>query len=77
MSRRNNGKLNFGWSIALIVLPILTALCAICIGRIAIAPADVFSALLGKLGIGGGAGKLIEMTVLNLRLPRILSRTAS
>lgn len=72
MSRRNNGKLNFGWSIALIVLPILTALCAICIGRIAIAPADVFSALLGKLGIGGGAGKLIEMTVWKLRLPRIL-----
>lgn len=72
MSARNNGKLNFAWRIVLIVLPIVAALCALCIGRISIAPNDVFSVLGGKLGIGAGADKLTEMTVWKLRLPRIL-----
>lgn len=69
---RGNGKLNFGWHIALIVLPVLVALCALCIGRISIAPADVFAVLSSKLGIGAGVDKLTEMTVWRLRLPRIL-----
>lgn len=72
MSTRNNGKLNLAWCIALIVLPVFIALCALCIGRISIAPADVISVLLGKLGMGASTDKLIEMTVWKLRLPRIL-----
>lgn len=72
MSARNNGKLNFGWHIVLIVLPVIIAICALCIGRISIAPSDVFSVLLGKLGMGSGAEKLTEMTVWKLRMPRIL-----
>ncbi len=72
MSARSNGKLNFAWRIVLIVLPLIAALCALCIGRISIAPNDVISVLAGKLGIGAGADKLTEMTVWKLRLPRIL-----
>lgn len=72
MSARNNGKLNFAWSLVLIVLPVLTALCALCIGRISIAPNEVLAVLLSKLGIGAGADRLVEMTVWKLRMPRIL-----
>ena len=72
MSARNNGKLNFGWHIVLIVLPVIIALCALCIGRIPVAPSDVFAVLLGKLGIGAGAEKLVTMTVWKLRMPRVL-----
>lgn len=72
MSARNNGKLNFAWCIVLIVLPIVAALCALCIGRISVSPSEVISVLGGKLGIGAGVDKLTEMTVWKLRLPRIL-----
>lgn len=72
MSARNNGKLNLSQRVLLIVLPLLIAVCALCIGRISIAPADVLSVLLNKLGIGAGAEKLVEMTVWKLRMPRIL-----
>lgn len=72
MSGRGNGKLNLGWHIILILLPIVTALAALCIGRISIAPGDVFAVLSSKLGFGAGVEKLTEMTVWSLRLPRIL-----
>lgn len=72
MSARNNGKLNFGWHMVLFVLPLVIALCALCIGRVPTAPADVFAVLASKLGFGAGAEKLAEMTVWKLRLPRIL-----
>lgn len=72
MSARNNGKLNLSQRVLLIVLPILAAVCALCIGRISIAPAEVLSVLLNKLGIGAGTEKLVEMTVWKLRMPRIL-----
>lgn len=72
MSGRGNGKLNFSWHIVLILLPIVTALAALCIGRISIAPGDVFAVLSSKLGFGAGVEKLTEMTVWGLRLPRIL-----
>ena len=72
MSTRNNGKLNFAWSIVLIVLPIITAFCALCIGRISVAPNEVMAVLLEKLGAGAGADMLAEMTVWKLRLPRVL-----
>lgn len=72
MSGHGNGKLNFAWCLALIALPLVIALIALCIGRISVSPHEVFAVLSGKFGIGTGADKLTEMTVWRLRLPRIL-----
>ncbi|MBE6949988.1 MAG: iron ABC transporter permease [Ruminococcaceae bacterium] len=62
------GKLSTRWCIILILLPLLTGLVCLCIGRIWITPAEVFSALLGSANVPA----LTAMTVWNLRLPRIL-----
>ena len=72
MNGRGNGKLNFAWCLALIALPLVIALIALCIGRMSVSPHEVFAVLSGKLGIGAGADRLTEMTVWRLRLPRIL-----
>ena len=55
-------------NIILIVLPILTALASLMLGRIFIAPSEVFSALFKDPDIK----PLILMTVTQIRLPRIL-----
>jgi len=55
-------------NIILIILPILTALAALMLGRIFIAPSEVFSALFKDPDIK----PLILMTVTQIRLPRIL-----
>ena len=56
-------------AIILILLPILTAVIALGIGRIAISPKDIFLVITGR-------GELVEnmarMTVMSFRLPRIL-----
>ena len=52
----------------LILLPIVTALVCICIGRIGISPAEVFKAVTGSEEIKG----TVRITVMNVRLPRIL-----
>lgn len=56
-------------AIILILLPILTAVIALGIGRIAISPNDIFLIITGR-------GELVEnmarMTVMSFRLPRIL-----
>lgn len=72
MSGRSNGKLNAAWCIALIALPLIIALCALCIGRVSVSPGEVFAVLSSKLGFGTVADKLAEMTVWRLRLPRII-----
>ena len=61
------GKLTIRWSIALAVLPVVTGLLALGIGRIWLAPGDIFAAL-----TGGAVSQLTWMTVWKLRLPRIL-----
>lgn len=61
------GKLTIRWRIALAVLPVLVGLLALGIGRVRIAPGEIFAAL-----TGGQASQLAWMTVFNLRLPRIL-----
>ena len=60
------GKLNFGWNLALVMLPLVTALLCVGIGRMVLAPDQVLSALLG-----GEVPDLIYKTVWNIRLPRI------
>ena len=77
MSLRRDGRLPNYWKIILIVLPFVTALIALGIGRMSISPAEVFSVLraafLGE-GVGGidGASEMAYKTVMQLRLPRIL-----
>ncbi|MCR4777754.1 MAG: iron ABC transporter permease [Lachnospiraceae bacterium] len=61
-------KKHLSSNIILIVLPIITALASLMLGRIFIAPSDVFSALFK----GPDIKPLILMTVTQIRLPRIL-----
>ena len=61
------GKLNFGWSIALVILPVATALVCLGIGRMMVPPQQVVKALLG-----GQVSDLVHKTVWNIRLPRIV-----
>ena len=78
MSLKRDGRLPLYWKLILIVLPFVTALIALGIGRMSISPGEIFSVL--RVGLfGGGAGEVMpgvsEMaykTVIQLRLPRIL-----
>lgn len=57
----------------LIVLPFAAALIALGIGRMSISPAEVVDVLRSELFGGGYAGsELMEKTVMQLRLPRII-----
>lgn len=66
------GKLSIGWKIVLLILPILTALVALGIGRYWIDPADVLLSVGAKLTGGTGLSDMAEMTLWNVRMPRIL-----
>ena len=61
------GKLNFGWSLALVILPVAVALVCLGIGRMMVPPQQVLKALLG-----GQVSDLVYKTVWNIRLPRIV-----
>ncbi len=56
----------------LLLLPILVSLICLCIGRIALTPAEVGGALLDGITGGERVPGLTRITVCNLRLPRIL-----
>ena len=62
------GKCSISWRVLLLILPVLTGLICLCIGRISIHPAEVLGALTGSSRIP----VMTQMTVWNLRLPRIL-----
>lgn len=66
------GKLNSGWKIALIVLPLVTALIALGIGRYFITPAGVWDAIWGRFTGGYKVSDMAYKTIWNLRIPRIL-----
>ena len=61
------GKLSFGWNLALLILPVVTALLCLGIGRMVVAPSQVLGAL-----FGGEVSDLVYKTVWNIRLPRII-----
>ena len=61
------GKLTLGWNLALVILPLATALLCVGIGRMVLAPSQVLDAL-----FGGEVPDLVYKTVWNIRLPRIL-----
>ncbi len=66
MKKRKDGGLSPAARIVLLLLPAAAALVSLCIGRISFTPAEVFSAF-------GGGDSLAAVTVLRLRLPRILT----
>ena len=62
------GKLSTFWCILLIILPVITGLLCLGIGRVQIAPAQIWGALTGSPEIS----QMTRMTLWNLRIPRIL-----
>ena len=67
-----NDQLSLAWKIILPVLPILTAVLALGIGRMSIAPSDVIASAAAHLTGGEGLSRNMEMVLWNIRLPRIL-----
>ena len=55
-----------------ILLPVLAALAALCIGRIVISPDKVWLAIRGRIEGASLVSSTVELTLFNLRLPRIL-----
>ena len=72
MNVTKTGRLSAGWKIVLIVLPIVTALIALGIGRYLISPADVIEAIAGRFTGNYEISEMAYKTVWNLRIPRIL-----
>lgn len=68
MSAMKTGTLKLGWRIVFLLLPMVMGLLALGIGRIWIAPNEVFSAIFGSAEVSD----LTQMTLWRLRLPRIL-----
>ena len=62
------GKLSTAWCVVFILLPVITGLLCLGIGRVPIMPGDIFGALTGSTNVS----MMTRMTVWNLRLPRIL-----
>ena len=69
---RRDGKLPVIWIIILIVLPFIAALIALGIGRMSISPGEVLDVLRTRMAGGHVSSQLIEKTVMQLRLPRIV-----
>ena len=72
MSLRRDGRLGAAWIVLLIVLPFAAAIIALGIGRMSIAPGEVLDVLRAALSGKHASSELIEKTVLQLRLPRII-----
>lgn len=72
MDRTRAGALSKPQKAALILLPILLAFLALCIGRIPISPMEVLRAFASKLGASAEVGPQSVQVVLTMRLPRVL-----
>ena len=62
------GKLGTSWCILLMVLPLITGLFCLGIGRVSISPAEVFGVFTGNSSVS----LMTRMTIWNLRFPRII-----
>ena len=60
------------WKIVLIILPVVTAVLALGIGRYIISPVEVMEALAGRFTGNYEISEMAYKTVWNLRIPRIL-----
>jgi len=69
---RKAGALRPRQVVLLAVLPLVFAFAAMCLGRMAISPADVFASILGKLGLGAGCDAQTEQILWTMRFPRVL-----
>ena len=72
MKRADVGRLSAGARLLLLLLPPLTALVALCVGRVPIAPAEVFRSIAAHLGAGYQLSANTEQVLWSMRLPRIL-----
>ena len=70
--RPATGALSRTAKIILILLPVLTVLLALCVGRLGISPGQVLESALAKFGLGTAASDQIERVLWNMRFPRIL-----
>ena len=73
MRTSRDGRLPLAWKLILILLPLLTAVIALCIGRMPISAGEVFDVISSALfGSKSHAPESVVKTVLQLRLPRII-----
>ena len=72
MGMTRTGRLPAVWKIVLIILPMVTALIALGIGRYFISPAEVIEAITGRFTGNCMISEMAYKTVWNLRIPRIL-----
>ena len=72
MVMTKTGRFNLRWRLFLIILPIVTAVIALGIGRYMISPAEVLEAIAGRFTGNYEISDMAYKTVWNLRIPRIL-----
>lgn len=72
MNLTKTGRLSAGWKSVLMILPFVTALIALGIGRYFITPAEVLEAIAGRFTGNYEISEMVYKTVWNLRVPRIL-----
>ena len=73
MRKKNGtGKLYTGHTIFLIVSPILCFFVCLCLGRMAISPADAVTSILSKLGFSGVVSKQTDTVIWSIRVPRLI-----
>lgn len=65
------------WKTAFIILPLFVALCALCIGRVSVNPADIFRVFSDLFTGRETAPAVIRTTVIGVRLPRIILALAA
>ena len=66
------GRFSVPWKMVLVLLPIVTAVMALGIGRYMISPAEVLEAITGRFTGSYEISEMAYKTVWNLRIPRIL-----
>lgn len=72
MKRYYTEKLTAGQKIFLIVLPVLCFIAGLCAGRMPIAPAEVFKAILAGFGMHTGVSEQVSTVIWSMRMPRLI-----
>lgn len=72
IGRNTKSELSLAEKIVLILFPIVTAVICIGIGRIHITPPEILNSVRGNLFGGAELVDTVEMTLWNIRMPRIL-----